>query len=570
MASLKRVILVLLALFLVITQYSILSTEQATHYDVSVYSVYPFWVWLNLVVIVGVSSFYYCTITISETENRNVQYWLMTILTITNVTVLLIPLFRGYFIYGRTDELEHLGKVRDILLTGHIGDNNFYPLMHILISDIFKVSNIFPNVLTVLLPSYFWAISLFWFYIFVKNTLGDIFARASLIAWALFPLGYWHTTMVGNMFAYYLIFLGLAVWASDIQKLKKSVLISIIIFALVYFHPLQSIYFIVALVAYTIFSKISQRNFLFSKERSIFYVLGIFVSAWTAWYLSFKETQRGLVLFLSSLIEPSENPFVKMYVSIASRYELPITKLLQFALYKYFGVFAYLIGLFLFMIIYKNRKSLFFRYLPFFVLSLIFIFWSGMNIFLHTVNFERSLRFILAFSLPAGAMIYFRYLPKKNKALAIFIILLISYFAIFTVHKSPLSGQLNSQVSSSEYYGMGWWFDNRNENWKGYEDGQITQYRFYEAMYGSDKALEAKNLLYFGAGRSLIPEHFNFISSKPVYIIVGRAIFDYYNATMPEKKELWRLHPFELTKLKTSREVEVIYSSSDISIYLKY
>ena len=570
----------IISIAFIVNSYILLMSSNLTSYEVSIYHMYPLILWTNFILIIVLTM----SLLLLGKKPNILQSSVFVSLVVNQLSLLLLPLFRGYFLYGRSDVLEHLGRVKDILLTGHIGTDNFYPVMHVLIVELNLLGKASLNRLTVLLPAFFWVMLLLWYYIFIRNFMSEYVAKLSILSWMLFPLGYWHTTMVGNMFSYVFMFLILGVWISNISRIKKYLLTFILYLALVYFHPLTSIYLFLILI---LFDLINRTGLTISSKRynqRFFPHMAIFILViWFMWYLSFPLIQRSFATFWISIANPSKNPFLSVYLSNISRYHLSLHTLLKFSVYRYFGV-AVFSSIAIFELILIKDDSVYKRLQPqYFIFMLLFIafgVWSVTNAFLHFVNFERSLRYVVAFSLPVGSLFLFSFLPKRcSKALFVIILLVLAYFSVFTVHMSPLSGKLNMQVSASEYMGTGWLFYNRNISITAYDDGQITQYRFYEAWYGRDAVLRTRNILFYGRGRSLIPEHFGYnkyktagsMFSDPHYFIIGRAIWEYYNATMPNRVKYWRWYPWELKRLRGGdHTVLSIYSSPDLDIYLVY
>jgi len=122
---------ILLAASLIIAQNSI-----ATGYELDLYGNTPLltWVFLTLSVICGIS----ILILQIATKGYKVGYlWIVGLLLLvtTRVSLLCIPYIRGYGPW-RGDNLYHLGLVRDILSNGYLTEGNFYPIMHILITEI--------------------------------------------------------------------------------------------------------------------------------------------------------------------------------------------------------------------------------------------------------------------------------------------------------------------------------------------------------------------------------------------------------------------------------------------------
>lgn len=561
----------------ILNSYILLTTSESVSYEVSIYNAYPDILWINFILI---------DVLILSLLLLNESKTLIILFFLNQLTLLLLPLFRGYFIYGRTDVLRHLGQVKDILLRGYTGNDNFYPVMHILVSELRIISNMPINVQTVLLPAFFWSMLLVWYFMFIFNFTHDInLGKLSIVIWMLFPLGHWHSVMVGNMFSYTFIFLILGVWFSFIRRSKKYLLITVLYLNLVFFHPLTSMYVLMIFVTFDLFnyaSKSYKRNGYFMNG------LGIIVTIiWTLWYLSFKKSRYVLRAFWFSIMGLVErgNPFLSLYISNVERYRLPILRVIKFFLYRYFGTM--LVGSLALIFIVKllsstlktkrNKKLLESNAVIFILFIFLFVVWTILNMFLKFVNFERSLRYVVAFSIPLTAIMISKIkgsgINRKGTMSIVLLFLLFSYFGTFTVHSSPLSGNLNNQVSASEYYGMGWWFVKGDDSLKAYDDARIPQYRFYEAWYGRENALRTENL--FRKGQSLIPEHFGYekyklagsLFSSSTYYILSRAVFEFYNATIGDRVNYWRWRPKELLRLRMDITVNILYSSRDVCIY---
>jgi len=578
---LKIGIAISLLFMFIVNSYILITTSRTTSYEVSIYNAYPMILWINFVLIGIMASLWI----LFDSKNR-CHHVVLGILFLNQLTILLLPLFRGYFIYDRYDTLEHLGRVKDILLSCNLGSDNFYPIMHILITEIMTVADISLNSQTVWLPAFFWLMLLMGYFLFISNfTNNTELGKVSALIWMFFPLGYWHSHMVGNMFSFEFMFLILGVWFSSIARLKKYLLITILYSALVFFHPLTAIYLLMIFAIFDILNYISKTK----KGEYFIKDLGVIVMIiWISWHLSFQTTIYSLQKFWFSLVGllDRENPFFSMYISYVEKYNIPILRIAKFSLYRYWGVIL-LSGLALIVIVrllssIRNKRedeAMQQNLVVFGLFAILFATWSVLNVFFYFVNFERSLRYVVAFSIPLASSILLklkkpRITRKRNISLVV-LFLLFSYFGTFTVHSSPLSGNPNKQVSASEYYGMGWWFERRDDSLKGYDDGQISQYRFYEAWYGRDRAFKARNLIYFGEGRSLILEHFGYDKNEyagegfenPGYIILGRAVFEFYNATIWDRVDYWRWRPDEVIRLRGDSTVNIVYSSTDLSIY---
>lgn len=120
-------------------------TSPATGYEVSVYAVYPLYLWLFFIAAIG------CGIGIlvhqALTPEKS-KWWIAGLLLVVavNCVFLLLPIFRGYAIYGHGDLLTHVGYMKDILSSGHVGETNPYPMFHIFGVSLIEVAELSPGV----------------------------------------------------------------------------------------------------------------------------------------------------------------------------------------------------------------------------------------------------------------------------------------------------------------------------------------------------------------------------------------------------------------------------------------
>ncbi|MBU2608673.1 MAG: hypothetical protein KKF26_05075, partial [Chloroflexi bacterium] len=96
-----------------------------------------------LLALAGVS--YYYTIKAVRAHNNKWVYFLVPAI-IAGVAILLLPMFKGYYLPGRNDMAEHTGHVIDIIRLGYATSHNHYPLQHIVPALFAGVANVPANV----------------------------------------------------------------------------------------------------------------------------------------------------------------------------------------------------------------------------------------------------------------------------------------------------------------------------------------------------------------------------------------------------------------------------------------
>jgi len=120
-------ILVLVSIFCInIVLLTIALGGSAKGYEISIFNVYPMYLWISIVV--SISSAIILLLLNAFSPKKKIWVWSLFIILFTNLIILELPLFRGYALFGRSDVLTHLGYVNDILNYGTIGTQNYYPI----------------------------------------------------------------------------------------------------------------------------------------------------------------------------------------------------------------------------------------------------------------------------------------------------------------------------------------------------------------------------------------------------------------------------------------------------------
>jgi len=128
--------------FIVLILMIIVKTPPASGYEISIYNVYPWYLWVFVITSIFLGQMILLSGATASKKNDN--YWVIGFLgiLITNTILLFMPFIRGYTMYGRGDVLTHIGYIKDILNTASIGTNNYYPIEHILTAIMSYTTNI--------------------------------------------------------------------------------------------------------------------------------------------------------------------------------------------------------------------------------------------------------------------------------------------------------------------------------------------------------------------------------------------------------------------------------------------
>jgi len=245
---------IIATIFVGLSLYTIGATPPAKGYELSIYDAYPIYLWFFLVSAVG------CGIVIllhQAFAKQKSRWWIAGILTIigVNTIILLLPEFRGYFLYGREDTLSHIGRIKDILSTGHVGTTNFYPMVHILGTTITQITGLPIEHITSILFVLFSAIYILNIYLFAKsiaNHFGQVLftvALASPLIYSFFHANI-HPALLSLFMIPSLLYFYHKMEKAPHSSLSNAIAFFLVAFFIVFCHPITTIFIIVILLMF--------------------------------------------------------------------------------------------------------------------------------------------------------------------------------------------------------------------------------------------------------------------------------------------------------------------------------
>lgn len=182
-----------------------------------------------------------------DSYNRPLLEIFATFVLLVWMSILFLHLIKGYFLLDRGDILDHLGRMKDIHITGHVGKSNFYPLLHILGYSLATLSGVSLRYTVMFFPpilSGVFAIILFLYTHRQGVPFDKLLIAMPTIAYPY--LGSYHYKFYPNFFS--LIFLTLVFFKLSALKnranLKDVMLLTILSLAIIFSHPLTTGYLI--------------------------------------------------------------------------------------------------------------------------------------------------------------------------------------------------------------------------------------------------------------------------------------------------------------------------------------
>jgi hypothetical protein len=478
------------------------TTPKAGNYDVSLPAAFPptLW-WLVLLATVCACGL---LLLISQSPTRNIA-WLsgFTGVVATNSFILSLPLFRGYAVADRTDAMNHIGYMKDIAITRHLGTQDFYPAQHLLQYALQYVAHTTPGEALIIINITFDFVWVAGITMLAARLAGTPQAKGIGTAFAApFALLIYQSYTLPSVVSAMLLPVLLAFYLSSRHpegpgRLSWTVASIALATLLVFYHPVTAIYAVVAFVAWEFGGLVSVREdgaIRLSRESSstpsnrlgLSIIITVVLLAWAFSFSVITSNTATLLKWLQG--EQDRASAIGEASSLVSVSKLPLSQLLSI-LWNGFGLTAVIPVLTVAMWAYclRNRarfafarERLFWRagVTYFAVLAL-----SGSMFFVSTSerNPIRLLRVdaILGISFLAWWLYYIAVrpeLPRSRRAgdviglplrqgwrLAAVALALVAalWFGQRNVYPGPANGQPNQYVSHGELAGMKWLLTHR-------------------------------------------------------------------------------------------------------------
>lgn len=286
----KNLIKILITISCLLTFFALLSLENTlpiTQYEVSIYSAAPlFW----LLIILSNLTLIFCMI--MQAQNENYEYfWLsFSLLMLNNFIILAQPLIKGYFAYGSTDPWNHYNFSKSIFDSGNIG-NDYYPITHLLIVEISKITSLKIETTMKLLPAYLSIIYTVFIYFLGKEVFNN--KQYSVILAAVsstFLLAYYQISVYPQGLSililpliFYLFFR-----SASAKSINYIIMLILLLFLMPFFHPFVEVTLIACLIAAEIIKYILDKKSINVNKSMISIILFI------TWYSSYGILDRGI------------------------------------------------------------------------------------------------------------------------------------------------------------------------------------------------------------------------------------------------------------------------------------
>lgn len=503
--------------------------DPARGYELSIYDSTPILTWILLIVCIVIGVFIIVHQALSENYKTSKLYVPgLILLLLTRFSVLILPYVRGY--YGwQGDHLSHIGAAEQILLTGHISSADFYPITHIIISEISLITSLISNLgismIAVYYTSYLSLLFVIFTYLLAYVLIHD--KKIQLLTFAVIGCVIFNDFEVflrPNGWSLLLLPMILYVYYKNIN----FIVLFLLLLAYSFFHPLSALLLIIiflAIFAWNYGIKHMDKKACGNEKSLIGATLftAIILITWILSFSIFQPNIRNIYDEMTSLdttgvVSDMGQTLDKIHVTAQDFIRLTIFMYGEDLIFIILGIIAGVFILCQYKKLFKYYKieDLYLRrlsaiYIVFILFGfLYFSYLFGILPGMQNIGGERIERFLLMLTpfLVAYTLYSVYHVLNKKQIIGILMISIIvisSVISIFGLYTSPIITMPTKSVTFSNIYCAKWLIDMKNPD-IGASNIMNSIYRFTDCLYGTEFSSARYDLNH----PTQIPDHFNY------------------------------------------------------------
>lgn len=600
-------IIAIICFILIMLSLILIRNTEYTGYEASIYTAIPLlsWIFLIISIISGISIIVH-QIYAREHERSNLWKIGLLLILLSFTVIISLNILRGYAMWGRGDAPTHLGVILNIISSGHIEGQNFYPALTIHLAQFSFVCDIAPIVIYNYVPIFFALLYILFMYLFAKSVLplkGQVILATIAATASITFLHSHHTTLqlcpnhLANLFLPLAFFLLIKSSTINTTRLKMQfcLLFIIMTFLLPVFHPIPANALLLMLLTIVLTAKIlgvKSKNLSKIDESSpklkVTALLILFVWGFT-WISSFYVLDdmirnlhtlatAGAPTHLAFLIEDIQyaqaygysplEQFLKVHgchliFIILTLVSIPIVLKRMPAdksiislgsLYGPIGIFI-LITAAIYISNLIGGPLRIFEYAI--MLSAIFVGFTLYHIIQKAQHSSNHSRYLLK--------------PKLYVSLVLLILILVSIGGVLRFYPSSYVLVPNSYITQTEIEGMEWCFDNKDNN-IGITSLCIPVSRFVAFLV----PLEREPFRYtpIKSSEVRLPWHFGYAENTTLgesytwdnYMVLSEMDRTIYKEVFPKMAEL-RFCSSDFEKLEHDPCVDKLYNNGGLDVW---
>lgn len=577
-------------------------------YELSIYSAISPMIWALLITaIIGGIAIVIHQVLKEDGERGN--WWIvgLSLILLSSLAIVLLPLLRDYAFSSTGDHLSHLGWARDILQNGSIASNDVYPVIHILTSQFSSTLNISPVTIINFVGPLFYLLFVVSTYLLSKELLSKGTAILATTASTVFlTIYYIHIAPVGLSYMTFPLMLYLYFKFIKNKSFPFFGLGVSLVLLMVFFHPASSLTLTftlltmelskIFLVKFYIGKSKRAHSFLYSTGRFSFSLpLISFVGTMLWWWNNPKLWEYALIniyewlqgdLSTIPLAAIAKQGFGVLGLSILDQL------ILFFKMYGHIFIYLVISVIGILVILIRRVPSVVdvritYIFSPFFLVVTALWLIDYLNPLTRLSSGRLVFLVITLFPPLVGLSLYqlgkmkqrYEEVTKKSlhqlhknklgRGIAIgAIITTCSLIGIFSIYYSPFIYQPNTQVTHMEVAGAVWLLEQGNPNVKVIAAGVAKPYRYAHALWGTQKKAYPKadeNYFvgdhfkydqYSTLGESLEGEKYMMSRSEFIKLL--------YSELYPQ---VGRFNMDDFSKLERDPSVNRLYANGEMDIF---
>lgn len=583
----------LVSLYVLTVLFFIAKTPVANKYEISIYDIYPNTFWLIL--LCGIFSSIFILLLYSY-RSFDSSAWItgFFLLTFINGMIILLPFFRGYLMYGRGDALSHIGHLQDIILTGNLGVDNIYPMVHIILFSFSGILGLTKETSLIIIMVVFLLLYYFNVYLLASVIAKSHEQKLMIIAFSI-PMYYsfFHLDIRPAFFGIFMLplfFYLLHQKDCTNNKFEYTILFLFTMLLITYSHPFISIFLIMFVFSGDVLEYLS---YLLQKKDylriSHIKLVAIMFILFFIWYFSFNSIQNKFAFVYTNLIDGSDDAISVVYMDQISSTKLSYVEIIELIIRRY--------GSILLLLIMNLACSFYFlkyigidwgkskTYTSYFIYN---IFTLTITSFLYFGDFiennlYRILRFAILISIVFSGLIAFEILnnlshTKQSAKKSIFfcclflILAISSAISMFNVYSSPSVASTNDQVTLTDVAGTKWLY-NHGDSKIPIADAHVVLSRYSHYLFGR------QTRHYFDRYKGTIPPHIGYNTNSTaietfgidgaylVFNVIDYLIMDNFKENMIPADYLFMYLDSDFIKLYNDSSALKVYSNGEFEIW---
>ena len=595
-------------IFITAALYIIAATPPATGYELSIYDAYPpyFWFFIVASVSCGITILVHQAFTTEEKSN----WWLagLCIVVFANAIFLGLPFFRGYAFYSEGDVFTHLGLMKDIMATGHIGSGNFYPVVHLLGVSLLDITGLKEGLIANLLFVSWSTIYLLNIYL-LATVVSSHRRQALLITAFASPLiyGNHHTVLHPSVLSLFMVPLLLYFYhrRQNLQsgRVGSSIALILLVFAITFIHPVTALFVIAILLTFNL-SAFLYRQIAGRKQPDLassmtiagnYNIALIMFIVFFMWYFSYSAIQGSIKIVYDWLVYETTASLFRYQTETLAAARLTPFQMIELFIYRYGPIVLYLfVSAAAVAVVLKESLSKKARLEPmnftYAVLFIIGLAASAFSLWGFTGEFNpvRISRFFLAMAPIVSGLVIYKLVDYRTSGnlrrvrlwrepligLVAFLLVAAGILSIFNVYGSPRTTRVNWQVTRMEIAGTEWLLKHR-DNKIAVASLSIVVHRFEDLIYGTESVpARAKR------DPAPMPSHFGYdknSSAAQTYDFTARYLLTceadrLYPMIYPQNVRA-RAHQYlddDFASLSADPTVSHLYTNGDLDVWRVY